>query len=59
MKSHCDSPLFLMRGSMKSHWDSPLYISRGVEDLFFTLTNSVNVDEMKHYAAFHLGLHCL
>ena len=28
------------------------------EDLF-TFTNSVDPDEMQHYAAFHLGLHCL
>ena len=27
------------------------------EDLLFT--NSVDPDEMQHYAAFHLGLHCL
>ena len=26
---------------------------------FFTCTNSVAPDEMQHYAAFHLGLHCL
>ena len=26
---------------------------------FFTLTNSVAPDEMQHYAAFHLDLHCL
>ena len=25
--------------------------------IFFTLTNSVDPDEMQHYAAFHLGLH--
>ena len=25
----------------------------------FTFTNSVDPDEMQHYAAFHLGLHCL
>ena len=25
----------------------------------FTLTNSVDPDEMPHYVAFHLGLHCL
>ena len=29
------------------------------EDLFFTLTNSVDPDEMPHYATFHLGVHCL
>ena len=28
------------------------------EDLFY-LTNSVDPDEMQHYAASHLGLHCL
>ena len=27
--------------------------------IFFTFTNSVGPDEMQHYAAFHLGLHCL
>ena len=26
---------------------------------YFTCTNSVDPDEMQHYAAFHLGLHCL
>ena len=25
----------------------------------FKFTNSVDPDEMQHYAAFHLGLHCL
>ena len=29
------------------------------EDIIFTLTNSVDPDEMQHYAAFHQGLHCL
>ena len=27
--------------------------------IFFTFTNSVDPDEMQHYAAFHMGLHCL
>ena len=27
--------------------------------IFLTLTNSEDPDEMQHYAAFHLGLHCL
>ena len=26
---------------------------------FFTFANSVDPDEMQHYAAFYLGLHCL
>ena len=29
------------------------------KELFFTFTNSVDPDEMPHYGAFHLGLHCL
>ena len=29
------------------------------EDLFFTLSNSVDPDEMPHYATFLLDLHCL
>ena len=27
--------------------------------IVFILTNSTDPDEMPHYAAFHLGLHCL
>ena len=27
--------------------------------IFVTFTNCVDPDEMQHYAAFHLGLHCL
>ena len=30
-----------------------------VPEDFFTLTNSVNLDEMAHYAAFNQGLHYL
>ena len=33
------------------------YIS--VPEDIFTLANSADLDEMLHYAAFHLGLHCL
>ena len=35
--------------------DIELVLSENV----FTLSNSVNPDEMSHYAAFQLGLHCL
>ena len=28
-------------------------------NIVFTLTNSVDTDEMPHNAAFHQGLHCL
>ena len=34
------------------------YCIRLSEDLF-TITNSVDPDEMQHYAAFHLCIHCL
>ena len=27
--------------------------------IVFVLANSVDLDEMPHYAVFHLGLHCL
>ena len=27
--------------------------------IFLTFTNSVDPDKMPHFAAFHLGLHCL
>ena len=27
--------------------------------IVFVLTNSADPDGMRHYAAFHLGLHCL
>ena len=29
------------------------------EDLFLPFTDSEDSDEMQHYAAFHLGLHCV
>ena len=34
-------------------------ISYSCLKIFFTCTNRVDPDEMQHYAAFHLGLHCL
>ena len=27
--------------------------------IILMLANSADIDEMEHYAAFHLGLHCL
>ena len=56
--------------TVKSEW-SIIYILRGHRLYFskntvflslkiiFVLTNSVDPDEMWHYAAFHLGLQCL
>ena len=51
-------------------WSLILYISGGagynfqkyyilLSEYLFYLTNSVDPDEMQHYAAFDLGLHCL
>ena len=52
-------------------WDCPLYFLRGHRmelpnyDVFMSLmivttsAKSEDPDEMQHYAAFHLGLHCL
>ena len=36
-------------------FNSSVFLS---EDLFY-LTNSIDLDEMPHNVAFHLGLHCL
>ena len=64
------NPLYTTGKLIKSIWDSPLYISRGVRlyfskhivffclKIFFTFTNNVDPDEMQHYVAFHLALHC-
>ena len=45
---------------------SGLFLERGREErvflslkIFFVIANIVDLDEMAHYAAFHLGLHCL
>ena len=51
-------------------WEWPIVYINGVTDynfqiklhfseIVFVLANSVDPDEMLHYAAFHLGLHCL
>ena len=36
-----------------------LQFSKNLSEDLFTITNSVDPDEMQHYAAFHLGVHCL
>ena len=40
----------------QKHTNSIVFICQRIS---FILRNSVNPDEMWHYAAFHLGLHCL
>ena len=44
-------------------WVSGYYFQKNIVffclKIFFSFTDSVDPDEMKHYAAFHLGFHCL
>ena len=63
--------LILPSGFIRYTWDCALYIMRGSQVVIskiivvisqkidFVLANSADPDEMQHYAAFHLGLHCL
>ena len=53
-----DSPLYVMRSCVGYNFKTNLYFSF-YEDHFCIIANSVEPDEMRHYAAFHLGLHCL
>ena len=63
----CTSGFFLLIGYNKLGFVHCSYL--GVSDynlnvffclkIFFTFTSSVDPDEIAHYAAFHLGLHCL
>ena len=45
-----------LRGHRSEFLNYDLFLSQRIG---FTLTNSVDPDEMQHYAAFYLGLHCL
>ena len=45
-----------IENSAKSSVESPF--SKQLKN-FLTFTKSVDTDQMQHYAAFHLGLHCL
>ena len=46
---------FKIKGSFFLNYDD-VFLSLKV---IVIVANSVNPDEMQHYAAFHLGLHCL
>ena len=48
--------LYFNKGSQVD-FSKLIYIS--VSEIVLILANSVDPDEMQHYAAFHLGLHCL
>ena len=39
--------------------ESQPIVSKSFSEDFFVLESSADPDEMPHYAAFHLGLHCL
>ena len=50
------SPFCVLRGLWSKFLNYDLFMSL---KSFFILTNRANPDEMMHYAATHLGLHCL
>ena len=45
------------RGSQVEVYEILMHFCHG--DIFFILANRAGPDEMPHYVAFHLGLHCL
>ena len=51
-----DCPVYIIKGHQPKF---PNYQSFLTVKIFFTLTNSADLDEMPHFAAFHLGLHYL
>ena len=42
-----------------SFWSDIINLGLFISEDFFTFTKSVDPDEMQHYVAFYLGLHCL
>ena len=51
-----DCPLCTLRGHSQNFLNYDLFLSLKI---VLILANSADPDEMQHYAAFHLGLHCL
>ena len=49
-------PFCILRGHRLKFLDYDVFLSLKV---VLILANSANPDELQHYAAFHLGLHCL
>ena len=47
--------MYILRGH-RLYFLKNVFLSRKID---FVLTKSADPDEMPHYAAFHLGLHCL
>ena len=60
--THDVTPTSRIKLKIQLSQDGPLYILRGHTffslKIDFVLPNSADPDEMPHYAAFHLGLHC-
>ena len=48
--------MYIMRGHRLQFQKNIIFLSLKID---FVLANSIDPDEMPHYAAFHLGLHCL
>ena len=51
-----DGPLYILRAHRLEFPDKIVFLTLKI---IFVLAKSVDPDEMPHYAAFHLGLHCL
>ena len=51
-----DDPLYILRGHRLRFPKTIVFLSLNIN---FVIANSADLDEMPHYAAFHLGLHCL
>ena len=49
-------PIVYFKGSQEEFLNYDVFMSLKV---VLILANSTDPDEMQHYAAFHLGLHCL
>ena len=49
-------PLVYLKGSLMNIQNK--YVIRSL-NIVFIITNSADPDEIQHYAAFHLGIHCL
>ena len=47
--------ILYLKGSQVGITNHDVFLSLRID---FTVTNSVGPDEMPHYVAFHLGLHC-
>ena len=49
-------PIVRLKGSQAEFLKYDIFLSLKI---VFIIANSAGLDEMRHYAAFHLGFHCL